>query len=419
MLNKIYNYSKKDFNKIYSSLSNLVINTPLEYNLRLSKKYNCNLYLKREDLQNVRSFKIRGAYNKMLNLTEDERKRVVVCASAGNHAQGVALSARHLGISCDIYIPNKTPLQKIDRIKHFGDDNCNVIQYGNDLTECLDKAVNVCLDNNKEFIHPYNDENVIIGQATVAKEIYDIITPDVIVGSVGGGGLLSGISIYSNHIIKNPCDIVGVEPESCPSLEKALINNNPIKTPILDTFVDGATVNRIGDLNFEILRDNINYNYSVPIGLVCESMLDLYKEDGIITEPAGALSVSCLSKIPPNVIENKNVVCVISGGNNDISRYPEIVDRYLEYQGLKHYYIVQFAQKPEQLKDFINKVLPEGVDIVRFEYIKKTNKQYGNVLIGIELKSPGKIDEINNLLENNKFEYVKLNKDELLYSYLV
>lgn len=415
-INRLLNVSISDIKNASYMISDLVKKTPLILNERLSKLYGANIYLKREDLQKPRSFKIRGAYNKILNTNNR-----IVCASAGNHAQGVALSCAHLNIPCSIFIPNKTPLQKINRIKHFADNNCDIKITGNNFNECLITAQEYSVNNNSTFVHPYNDADVIIGQSTLAYEIFNDIKPDYIISTIGGGGLISGISLYNklyNNLYKK-CKIIGAEPETCPSMQLSLINNNIITYPVKDNFVDGATVPKIGDITYFMTKNYVDRIYNVEIGKLCEDIINLYTEDGIISEPAGALSIGALDRLDKNEIKGKNIVCILSGGNNDISRYPEIRDRMLTYKGLKHYYLVEFTQKPGELKTFINKILSPNDDIVRFEYIKKTNLSYGNVLIGLELEKSCKYKIIETKLKQEGINYLKIDNNHILHQYLI
>ena len=387
--------------------------TSLELNERLSKKYNCNIYFKREDQQIVRSFKIRGAYSKIINL---KNKNKIVCASAGNHAQGFAHLCNEMNIKGIIFIPETTPPQKISRIKHFSKDSCEIKIIGNTFSESLKEALKYTEENNYTFVHPYDDMEVIEGQSTIASEIYQDILPEIIICSIGGGGLISGLSLYAKS--KNDCKIIGAEPFNCQSMKESIIQEKLVYINTKETFVDGATVNKVGEKTFSICKHLIDNIYGIVDGKICEDMLELYEKDGIIVEPAGALSLGVLDQIKGE-IENKNIVIVISGGNNDVSRYPEIQEKYLRYKNLKNYYIVKFNQKPGQLKNFINNILGENDDIFRFEYIKKTNKEYGNVLIGIQTNKPENYKIIDQNLKKNLFEFTKIDENDLIYSYLI
>jgi len=324
------------FIEAYIRISPYIKKTPLEYNKRLSDKFNSKIYFKREDLQICRSFKIRGALNKIITLSDQHKQNGIVCASAGNHAQGVAFSSQELNISADIFLPNITPLQKINRIKYLMGDNTKLHIIGDTFNECLKEALYYTEEHNKTFIHPYNDEDVIIGQGTIGLELLNSdIIPDTIIGTVGGGGLMAGISLYGDSNIHN-VSYIGVETSSCPSMTRSIENGGPIEITPLDNFVDGASVSLVGDKTYDICSRLLNNIYDVENGKICETMIELYQDDGIITEPAGAMSVCALDDIYKNqreLIVNQNVVCILSGGNNDITRYPEIVDKCLQYQG--------------------------------------------------------------------------------------
>ena len=383
--------------KSYYKIQPFIKKTPLEFNERLSKLYNANIFLKREDLQKTRSFKIRGSLNKILKETDSgNKKKHIVCASAGNHAQGVSYVANLLGLKSSIYVPTITPPQKLSRIKSFSNEEMELIKYGDNFDECLEEALNFSKSNDFLFIHPYNDYDIIEGQGTIGYEINKDIDPDIILTCIGGGGLISGLLNYYEGNIQ----IYGAEPENADSMNQALINDKPVRISNFDTFVDGASVRKIGDLTFNITRNYLNSKDIKIInnGLLCNEMIKLYQDDGIITEPAGCLSVAALNLLDKEKIKNKNIVCLISGGNNDIMRYPEILEKNLIYLKIKHYYIIEFSQKPKELKNFILNVLGENDDITRFEYIKKTNKNYGNVLVGIETKN-------NHVIESKLFEY--------------
>ena len=316
--------------------------------------------------------------------------------------RGLRWQPKKFDIETDIFVPSTTPLQKIDRIKNQSNpETCNLHIVGTTFNECLDHTLKFTQKfNSKTFIHPYNDYQVILGQSTIAHEIYEELNnyePDFMISGIGGGGLISGVSEYT-RIRGNGCQHIGVEPVSSPSMKKSIESDRILNITPTDSFVDGATVSQVGNITFPICRKNVSQYYDVSLGKLCETMIELYQEDGIISEPAGALSLSVLEKLDPNEIKGKNVVCILSGGNNDITRYPEIIDRALRYQGKKIYYIVQFIQRPGELKTFVNDVLSDGDDIVRFEYIKKTNKDFGDVLLGIELDNPSnKIKAESNL----------------------
>ena len=407
----------------YNRIRSYIKRTPLEYNKRLSDKYMSNIYLKREDLQICRSFKVRGALNKILGLSEEQKQNGIVCASAGNHAQGVSFASQTLGINADIFVPNTTPLQKINRIKYFN-SNSRLHITGNTFNDCLTKALDYTNNNNKTFIHPYNDDDVIAGQGTIGIELFDNpgFIPNTVIGAIGGGGLMAGISMYGIETTDFDVSYIGVEPASCPSMKNSINAGMPVETKPRDNFVDGAIVSMVGDKTFDICRRNLDGIYTVENGKICETMIDLYQEDGIITEPAGALSVSVLDDIyntRPELVHGRDVVCLLSGGNNDITRYPEIVDKCLQYQGLKVYYIIQFIQRPGELKNFVNNIINNKCDVVRFEYIKKTNKGVGDVLLGIELENKDDIHYIETKMDEIAMAYTKINGNDQLFSYLI
>lgn len=395
----------------------IIDQTPLQYHEQLSKKYDCNLYIKREDLHPVRSFKIRGALYKILQLNDTEKQRGIVCASAGNHAQGVAFSCNKLDIDCDIFLPKCTPLQKINRIKHFN-PNCSLHITGNTFDECLQESLLFSDTHNKTFIHPYNDRDVIKGQGTIMTEIISNL-PDinVIIAPIGGGGLISGL-VTVNSENKNKINIIGVEPEQCPSMKESIYNKQITTIDNTDTFVDGATVNTIGDITFDICKDKLKNIITVNNGQICEQMIDFYQNDGIVTEPAGIMSITSLQHINPEILKDKNVVCILSGGNNDIMRYPEILNKMLIHQNKRHYYIIKFSQRPGQLKEFIINILGETDDIIRFEYLKKGNNNFANIFIGIEVLNPIDIKYFEERL-SKEFTFKKIDDDDILFDFIV
>ena len=408
----------KNILDIYKRNRNFILKTPLEYNERLSKIYSANIFLKREDLQKTRSFKIRGAYNKIFNLNVEDKLKGIVCASAGNHAQGVALSCNHLNINADIFVPENTPIQKIRSIKKYLGKKSNLHIKGANFDDSLKYSLDFVKNYNKTFVHPFDDDCIINGQSTIAAEIFEDIKPDIILGCVGGGGLMSGVSYLSKKLNKN-CKIYGVESNSCNAMYRSIKANKIVELADFDTFVDGTAVKKVGYKTFDICKKYLNDILLVSNGNLCNTILELYSEDGIISEPAGALSTTGLKKLDKNYIKGKNIVAIVSGGNNDISRYPEIQDMALKYMNLKHYFIIEFTQKPGELKKFVNTILNKNDDITRFEYIKKTNKSYGQVLLGIELNDQFNINNIKLQLDLNKFKYIHLNDDEFLMSYLV
>jgi threonine dehydratase len=407
-----------DFAKATERLRNIVNRTPLVRNQHLSTKYQCNVYLKREDLQLVRSYKLRGAYNLVKSLPEKQLEKGVVCASAGNHAQGFAYSCRQLNVKGVVFMPIITPNQKISQTKMFGENNIEIKLVGDTYDDCAIAAKEFTKANGMTFIHPFDDPRIIEGQATVAVEILeDLDAIDYLFVPVGGGGLCAGVGSYFKTYSPKT-KIIGTEPEGAPSMYEALKAGKPVTLDYIDTFVDGASVKRTGDLTFSICKDVLDDLHLIPEGKVCSTILKLYTEDAIVVEPAGALSVGALDDFADE-IKGKTVVCIISGGNNDIDRMQEIKERSLQYEGLKHYFLIRFAQRPGALKEFVNNVLGPDDDITRFEYIQKHNKETGPALVGIELKKREDYDALLVKLKKSNINYTELNKDDNMFGYVV
>lgn len=396
----------------------VVNHTPLQYNYHLSEKYGADIYLKREDLQAVRSYKIRGAFNKISSLKKEELAQGVVCASAGNHAQGVALSCKKLDINGVIFMPGPTPRQKITQTEMWGNNNIEIVLTGDTFDDCQKAALAYAKENKMTFIPPFDDEKIIEGQGTVAVEILDVLPEvEVIMIPIGGGGLAAGISYH----IKNAAPTVqcyGVEPEGAASMQAALKHGKPVEMDHINKFVDGAAVKKVGKLNFEISSQLLDGVKSVPEGKICTTILELYNKDAIVAEPAGALSIAAL-EFHREEIKGKKVVCVVSGGNNDIDRMSEIKELSLLYEGFKHYFIVRFPQRPGALRLLVTEVLGPKDDITRFEYIKKTERERGPALIGIELNHPNDYISFIERLKAYKFDFIEINKDQTLFEYLV
>lgn len=410
--------SIENIDKAAENLKGVAMRTPLQKNLALSDKYGCEVYLKREDLQLVRSYKIRGAYNKIQSLPQDVLDKGVICASAGNHAQGFAFSCNLLGIHGKVYMPSTTPKQKVEKVKMFGKDKVEVVLAGDTYDDSYKQALAVSKAEGLIFIHPFDDVKVIEGQGTVAKEIYeDLKNIDIIFVPVGGGGLMSGLGSYFKTLSPKT-KLVGVEPAGAPSLKKSLEAGHVVELKEIDKFVDGAAVQRVGDKTFEIIKEVIDDLVLVPEGKVCSTILSLYNEEAIVVEPAGSLSVAALDFYKEE-IKGKRVVCVVSGSNNDIDRMQEIKERSMIYEGLKHFFIIRFPQRPGALKDFVSKVLGPDDDITRFEYVKKNARESGPAMIGVELKHK---EDYLGLLERMKqygINYTVINDDPSLFQYFV
>ena len=408
----------KQIDEAAKRLDGVVTKTPLQLSKRLSEKYKATIYIKREDLQEVRSYKLRGAYNKMSSLSDDEKKRGIVAASAGNHSQGVALSCSLLKIYGTIFMPTTTPTQKINRVKHFGGKYVSIKLIGETYDEASHSAHKFCKEKKAVYVHPFNDPLTIAGQGTIAKEIDEQIDEvDVVVAPIGGGGCISGVSSYLKAHYPD-VTIFGAEPAGAPAMYESLRKKKLVTLEKIDTFVDGAAVQQVGDLTLEICQKSLKKVILVPEGKDCTTMIELYQNEGIIAEPAGALSIASLDSIK-NEIKGKTVVCILSGGNNDISRYPEIMERSLVYLGLKHYFLLEFTQKPGQLRNFLDNALGPTDDIARFEYMKKTNKEKGAALVGIELQDKKDLEPLLIRMKKAEIKFQTLSDKELLYSYLI
>ena len=446
-MDTVLDMKKLDFDGAFLRLKKIVTKTPLQLNRNLSKKYQCNVYLKREDMQVVRSYKIRGAYNMMSSLPAEQLEKGVVCASAGNHAQGFAYSCKKLKVKGVVFMPVITPNQKITQTKMFGEDWIEVKLTGDTFDDCAVAAKKYTEENGMKFIPPFDDYKIIEGQATVGMEIKEQFEDwvendfqfsgsnssplgrarpdtsglggavDYLFVPVGGGGLSAGVGSYFKTFSPNT-KIIGVEPEGAPSMYEALKSGYPVTLDNIERFVDGAAVRRVGDITFPICKDVLDDMLLVPEGKICSTILKLYNEDAIVAEPAGALSIAALDDYA-DIIKGKNIVCIIGGGNNDIDRMQEIKERSLQYEGLKHYFLIRFAQRPGALKEFVNLVLGEHDDITRFEYMQKTNKEIGPALVGVELQSKDDYKLLLDKMNQYHINYTELNKDDTLFGYLV
>lgn len=407
-----------NFSEAAERVKEVVIHTPLQLNRNLSQKYDCLVYLKREDLQIVRSYKLRGAYNMMKSLSEAALKKGVICASAGNHAQGVAYSCHKMGVQGIIFMPSITPKQKIDQTKMFGGAHIKIILTGDTFDDCAAAAKAYTEEKGMLFIPPFDHKKIIEGQGTVGVELYaDLKHIDYIIIPNGGGGLCAGISAF----IKSLCPqtkIIGVEPQGAPSMTLALQKKGPQELPKIDRFVDGAAVKKVGQLTYELCRQYLDKMLVVAEGKVCSTILQLYNKDAIVVEPAGALSVAALDQIKEE-IKGKNVVCIISGSNNDIDRMQEIKERSLLYEGLKHYFVLEFPQRPGALKEFVTHIMGENNDIVYFQFSKKNNKESGAAIIGIEVEKSEDFENLRKRMDQNLLKYTYLNHDQLLFNNLI
>ncbi|MBR9650440.1 threonine ammonia-lyase IlvA [Thalassovita aquimarina] len=394
--------------------------TPLLRNDHLSAKYGADIWLKREDLSPVRSYKIRGALNAMGKvLAADPSREVFVCASAGNHAQGVAYVSRHFGVKGVIFMPVTTPQQKIDKTRIFGGDNVEIRMVGDYFDDTLAAAQEYCAAEGGHFLSPFDDLDVIEGQASVAAEITAQLgrDPDMVVLPVGGGGLSAGITRYMGEVSPDTA-LRYVEPAGGASLRAALRDKHPVKLNKIDSFVDGAAVAQIGGYPFEILaHTDPDHVLAAPEDRICTTILDMLNVEGIVLEPAGALSVDALADLRDD-IRGKTVVCVTSGGNFDFERLPEVKERAQRFAGVKKYFLLRLPQRPGALKEFLNVLGPDD-DITRFEYLKKSARNFGSVLLGIETSRPENFEVLYTQLDEIGMTFQDITDDEVLAEFLV
>ena len=420
MLSKITEEFDLHIEEAAIRLSEVIRTTPLELNLSLSRNFNSNIYLKREDLQVVRSYKLRGAYNMMSCLDAELLKKGVVCASAGNHAQGVAYSCNQMGVRGVIFMPKITPKQKIEQTRMFGNGNIEIILVGDTFDDCANAAKIYTQEHNMTFIPPFDHPQVIEGQGTIGLEILKEIpegTIDYLFIPIGGGGLCAGVGAYiKDH--SPDTKIIGVEPAGAPCMKAAFEAKHPVTLAHINKFVDGAAVQRAGDITYPVCEKVIDDICLVPEGEVCTTILTLYNKDAIVVEPAGALAITALNHYAEE-IKGKNVVCIVSGSNNDINRMQEIKERSLIFEGVKHYIIIRLPQRPNAFKDFLNEVLGEHDDIVRFEYMKKNDRENGPALIGIEVDSVGEYDKLIERMVKYGLDFTRLDPDSDLGKYIV
>ncbi|MGY8914317.1 MAG: threonine ammonia-lyase [Flavobacteriales bacterium] len=393
--------------------------TPLTQSIRYSKQFGANILLKREDLHRVRSYKIRGAFNKISSLSKEELAKGVVCASAGNHAQGVAFACNYLGIHGTVYMPSVTPKQKVEQTKMFGGEWVTVILVGDTFDDSSKAAKKACQEQGKTYVHPFDDPKTIEGQGTVGLEILDQtdLPIDYVFVAIGGGGLASGLIGVFNALSQNT-KIIGVEPDGAPSMKTSMERGVNTELEHIDKFIDGAAVQRVGDYTFAICKDHLSDMITIPEGKVCQTILDLYNRDAIVVEPAGALTIAALDYYKDE-IKDKNVVCIVSGSNNDITRTAEIKERALLYGKLKHYFIVRFPQRPGALKQFVAEILGPSDDITHFEYSKKSSKENAPAIVGIELKSPEDLEPLMSRMKEKNFFGEYLNDKPDLFQYLI
>ena len=393
--------------------------TPLEFNKRLSKNVNASVFLKREDLQQVRSFKIRGAYNKISSLKKEEIKKGIICASAGNHAQGFAFSCQKLEIKGEVYMPATTPDQKVSQVRMFGGEFVDIILVGDSYDACQKVALDAAKDANKTFIHPFDDPEVIEGQGTIALEMLDQYSKgfDYVLVPLGGGGLVSGmLTVFKK---KSPSTkVIGIEPEGAASMKLALEKGKRISLESMDYFVDGAAVRQVGRLPFKICKEHLDQILVIPEGKICQTILEVYNKDGIVAEPAGALAIAALN-LMNDKIKNKSIGVLVCGGNNDIFRMPEIKERALLYAELKHYFLVDFPQRSGALKQFVTEILGPNDDITHFEFSKKHFRNSATAVVGIELKEASDLTILVERMKKYNFKFDYINDKKNLFQVLI
>ncbi|MDU7407942.1 threonine ammonia-lyase IlvA [Varibaculum cambriense] len=409
----------KDIDVAAGVLAKVATKTPLQKSERLSEEVGRPVYLKREDLQICRSFKVRGAYVRMAAMDEDERAAGVVCASAGNHAQGVAYACAHLGIQGTIFLPASTPRQKRKRIATIGGKWVEPVIVGGDFDEANRVAAAAAKDGGKVYVHPYDDPYTVAGQGSIAVDVDSQLPEDtdMILIPVGGGGLIAGMATWLKAH-RPGIRIVGVESAGAASMKAALEAGNPVSLDRVDSFVDGTAVGRAGDLTYQVVRDLVDDIVVVPEGAVCTEMLDLYHSEGVIAEPAGALASAAARNFLPQ-IPNGSVICLVSGGNNDLSRYAEVTERSGRYEGLRHYFLVTFNQEPGALRSFLNDVLSEGEDIIYFQYTKKNNRDTGPALVGIELPDSTDIKGLRRRMAASPLQVQEIDPSSQIFKILV
>jgi threonine dehydratase len=413
-------FSAADIDNAAKRIAGVVTPTPLQLSDRLSATTGANVYLKREDLQTVRSYKLRGAYNLLVQLSDEEAAAGVVCSSAGNHAQGFAYACRTLGIRGRVYVPAKTPKQKRDRIRYHGGEFIELIVGGSTYDRAAEAALADVERTGATLVPPFDDPRTMAGQGTIAVELLDQLDaePDLVVVPVGGGGCIAGITTYLAERTSKT-SVLGIEPAGAAAMMAALANGGPVTLEHVDQFVDGAAVSRAGKLTYAALAaaGNMVSITTVDEGAVCTAMLDLYQNEGIIAEPAGALAVTGL--LEADIEPGSTVVCLVSGGNNDVSRYGEILERSLVHLGLKHYFLVDFPQEPGALRRFLDGVLGPNDDITLFEYVKRNNRETGEALVGIELGSAAGLDGLLERMRATEMQIEPIEPGSPAYRYLL
>ena len=414
--------TRADIEKAYQLIESAMTHTPLQYDRYLSEKYQATILLKREDLQKVRSFKLRGAYYAIKQRPQAELARGVVCASAGNHAQGVAYTCREIGVQAVIFMPSTTPQQKVSQVSFFGGDKVTIQLVGDTFDASQAAAKAYATEHKMAFIAPFDDPDIIAGQGTLAVEMMadakqEGYAIDYVIAAIGGGGLISGVGTYVKAVSPQT-KIIGVEPTGAPSMQEAFATGAPVALQTIDKFVDGAAVQEVGSVTYEHAKSYVDRLFSVDEGLICSTILELYSKQAIVAEPAGALSVAALDVLGTE-IKGKTVICIVSGGNNDINRMAEIEERSLIYQGLMNYFVVNFPQRPGALKEFVSDVLGPDDDITRFEYTKKINRGSGPVVLGVLSKNKEDVPSLFERIAHFDPKFIDLSENQSLFTLLV
>lgn len=406
--------------KARERLRSVVRHTPLEYNEQLSERYQCHIWLKREDLQYGRSYKIRGAYNFMRSTPKEELQDGVVAASAGNHAQGVAIGCTNLEVKGTIYMPKTTPQQKVEKVKKYGGQFVEVVLSGDTFDDAYAEACKFADKQAKLFIHPFNDPRIIQGQGTIAAEILEDATEpiDYVFTALGGGGMTAGVGSYFKKVSPYT-KIIATEPEGAPSMREALKAGQPVQLERIDKFVDGASVGKVGDLTFKICQKLLSEVVLVPEGKACTTILEMYNQDAMVVEPAGALPIAALD-YKKEAIQGKNVVCIIGGSNNDIERMAEIKERSLIYEGLLHYFVINLPSRPGSMAEFLMNVITPEIDIIKIEHEKKSNKDTGACLLGVQVKDRQQYEDLlQRIVEAPNISHTLIDKNPDLYYYFL
>ena len=409
----------KDIEAAAKVLGEILEPTPINRDGNLSEKYNADIFLKREDLQIVRSYKIRGAYNMIRSLSPEALKNGIVCASAGNHAQGVALSCNKLHITGSIYMPTTTPKQKIEQVRMFGKEHIRIVLTVDTFDAANKAAINYAKETGQTFIPPFDDPKIIEGQGTIGLEISRQMKEpaDYVFIPIGGGGLASGTGAYLRQIWPG-VKLIGVEPAGAPCMKTAIERGEIVDLDHIDKFVDGAAVKKAGEYTYEICRQVLDDIVVVPEGAVCTTIIDMYNKSAVVVEPAGALSIAAL-RFYADKIKGKKAVCIVSGSNNDITRMEEIREKSLIYEGLKHYFLITFPQKSGAILSFVRDVIGPSDDLVYIQYIKKTNKEEGPALVGIEVADKSGYDSLIKRMDEHHITYEYINNNNKLFEILI